>query len=97
MNRDALTLFCEKVYSKFEGYFEKVPTPTIESDELVSIGRTIPTGFVYYVFPFRIAHGSLKYTLYNDITDEELFKSVLNYVTAKEASLIRSYAQGRDQ
>ena len=96
VTRDALTLFFEKVYFKFEGCFEKVPTPTIESDELVSIGRIITTGFVYYnVFPFRIAHGSLKYALYNDITDEELFESFLNYVTAKEASLIRSYAQGR--
>ena len=96
VSRDALTLFFDKTYRKFEGSFEKVPMPTLETKELEAVGKIITASFIFYnVYPFRIAHASLKHALYNDVTNDELFQSFMNYVTPKEASLIRAFANGR--
>ena len=96
VSRDGFTLFFQKMYAKFEGCYEKVPMPALESDELIAIGKIISTGFIFYnIFPFRISHACLKYALCNDVSNDELFKSFMNFITPREATLVKRFAEGR--
>ena len=46
--RDAFSAFYQKMYSKFDGEFSKVPSRFDEEEELEIIGKIIHGGFIQY-------------------------------------------------
>ena len=58
--RDAFSAFYQKMYSKFDGGFCKVPSRFDEEEELEIIGKIIHAGFIQYdTFPVQLCKATL--------------------------------------
>ena len=86
------------MYEKFEGAYECVPVPTLDGKELEAIGRVITSAFTFYnVFPFQVCKTALKYALYENVSDKELFASYMNFLPPREMALLTRFADGKSK
>jgi hypothetical protein len=92
--KDAYSAFFESMYEFFEGNFEKVPSSNIEEEDLDTIGKIVTHAFITYgVFPLQLCASSVKYYLFQEITDAEVLESFLNFLPRNESEMLRDFPE----
>ena len=95
VTRDAFSsFFKELIAHNFQGESECVLLVSVDS--LETAGKIITTAFITKnIFPSQICHSSLMASLFNEVTDDELFTSYLNYLPEREAEIILACKDGK--
>ena len=94
VTRDALSTFLHNALLKFDGCNERVPSPLLDDKELETIGQIITHAYVLFeLFPIELSKTALKYFLFEDVDESELFNSFLNYLPEREEEIIRSFSR----
>ena len=90
--RDAYSGFFEKLYEKMDGAFEKVPSGYLDEEELEIIGKIITHAFLTHgLFPVQICSCTLKYYLFNSISEDDIIASFLKFLPLKESDMIINF------
>ena len=93
VTRDAYSEFFEALYSKMDGYVEKVPSSQLKEEELELIGKIINHAFVCYnIFPHQLSKCSLSFNLFSCIEDDTLIQSFLQFLLPNEAKLFKDFS-----
>ena len=92
--KDALSTFLHNALLKFDGCNERVPSPLLDDEELETIGQIITHAYVLFeLFPIELSKTALKYFLFEDVDEIELFNSFLNHLPECEEEIIRSFSR----
>ena len=92
VTRDALSIFLHNALLKFDGCNERVPSPLLDDKELETIRQIITHAYVLFeLFPIELSKTALKYFLFEDVDECELFNSFLNCLPEREEEIIRSF------
>ena len=97
ITRDGYSAFFEELYTKMDGYDEKVFLNEDE-DESEIIGKIINHAFIQYnIFPPLISKTTLKYHIFGEATDEDLLNSFLKFVSPNDAENINCLKKNKIQ
>ena len=95
VSRDVYSKFFRYFYEKCDGDRQRIPMPTLDSEELIIVGRVITHAFIQYgLFPLELCEVSLSHTLYGTPTEKELLNSFFMFLPSTDVTLIKSFMSG---
>ena len=90
--KDAFSQFFNELGTRWEGCREVVPSMSYQSENLDLIGRIITHAYLLFeMFPFQISHAALKYYLFGDVSDKELFTGFLKHLPERESECLEHF------
>ena len=95
VSRDAYSAYFDEVYARMDGFSEKVPSQRFDDEDAEIFGKILTHAFVCFdIFPVGLSKSALNIALRNDVSDEELLGSFMQFIQPKEADIVNRFIKG---